>query len=76
MFAYFQYFLKVWKLLRKKIKIFKSYLKKSIYFNSYFLAGWFVSEIVQCIIVIVCTAFDFYVVKNICGRKLVGLRLF
>jgi len=36
--------------------------------------GWFLSDIIVFILVIVFGALDFYSVKNITGRILVGLR--
>ena len=41
---------------------------------SYFLIGYAIPEVMTFIIVIIFSAFDFWTVKNVTGRLLVGLR--
>lgn len=41
---------------------------------AYFFGTMFMSYVNSFILIILCVAFDFWVVKNITGRKLVGLR--
>ncbi len=41
---------------------------------SYFFIGYLIPEVITFIIVIILSAFDFWAVKNVTGRLLVGLR--
>jgi hypothetical protein len=40
----------------------------------YFVVGWFLSTILTFIFVLILSAIDFWIVKNLSGRLLVGLR--
>jgi hypothetical protein len=42
--------------------------------NSYFFLGIVLSDVMVYIVIILLNCFDFWTVKNITGRKLVGLR--
>ena len=58
-------------LLHSKLLLF---LCKSIFKKRYFPLGYALSTILMFIFVLVLSAIDFWVVKNISGRLLVGLR--
>lgn len=63
-------FLWFWDKIKIKFKFFLFKIKQR-----YVIFGWFLSDIIVFILVIVFGAMDFYCVKNITGRILVGLRL-
>ena len=44
------------------------------FYSSYFFVGFIISDIMTFILVTILGALDFWVVKNITGRLLVGLR--
>lgn len=41
---------------------------------SYFFIGYMIPEVITFIIVVILGAFDFWAVKNVTGRLLLGLR--
>lgn len=47
---------------------------KSSAFVMYFFLGYFISNVLTFIFTVILSAIDFWVVKNISGRLLVGLR--